>query len=364
MTTILLAGGGTGGHLMPLLAIGDRIRQRHPDWRVVLAGSRHGIEATLLPTRDYPYHLLSTEPFYRRAWWRNVKWPVLAIRVLREVNRLLDAEAPDVVLGTGGYASGPVLWGAARRSIPTIVFDGDAVPGIASRWASRKARQVYLAFPEARRHLPETFPGEVFITGAPIIPPDTSVAPGARQRFGLAPDRPVVLITGGSQGSRAINLAVADWVSSGAAKECQVLWATGRGTHGDFAHLHDPPSVQVFSFLDPIREAYAVADLAVARGGTMSLTELGAWGIPTIVIPLPSAAADHQTSNARALEQAGAARVLLQSDLTGERLGRVVGDLLGDPLAVEGMRRAALVRSRPGATDDIAARVAGLIGAP
>ncbi len=363
MTTVLLAGGGTGGHLMPLLAIGDRLRQRHPEWRIVLVGSRHGIEATLLPKRDYPYHLLSTEPIYRRGWWRNLKWPVLAIRILFEVKQVLETEAPDVVLGTGGYASGPVLWAAARRSIPTIVFDGDAVPGVASRWASRKARQVYLAYPEARHHLPEALSGQVFVTGAPIVPPDASVERRARERFGLDSHLPVVLVTGGSQGSQAINLAVSDWVSSGASKECQVLWATGRGTHGDFAHLHDPPSVQVFSFLDPINEAYAVADLAVARGGTMSLTELGAWGIPAIVIPLPSAAADHQTSNARALEQAGAARVLPQHSLTGETLGRAIKDLLQDAGGMGAMRQAALARSRPGATDEIASRLAGLIGA-
>ena len=132
--TVLIAGGGTGGHLMPALAIAEALRTRHPDWRIVLAGAIRGVESRLLPERTFPFHLLPFEPIYRRQWWwKNLKWPLLGIRLIRLVRGLLDHERPDLVLGTGGYASGPIVWAAARRGIPTAILEQDAFPGLVTR---------------------------------------------------------------------------------------------------------------------------------------------------------------------------------------------------------------------------------------
>ena len=171
MTRILIAGGGTGGHLMPALAIAQALRERAPGVEPVLVGAVRGVEARLLPTRDFRYHLLQSEPIYRRTWWRNARWPLIAGRLLRDVARLFEAERPDAVVGTGGYASAPVVWWAARHGIPTAVQEQNAYPGLATRWLSRRVRHVYLGLPEARRLLrfgPRT---EVFETGNPIVPP-------------------------------------------------------------------------------------------------------------------------------------------------------------------------------------------------
>jgi len=360
MTTILIAGGGTGGHLMPALAVAEQLRRDQPGWRIVLAGAERGIEARLLPERHWPYHLLPAEPIYRRQWWKNVRWPGLAWRLIRAVDRVLDTEQPAVVLGTGGYAAGPVVWRAARRGIPTAVLEQDAFPGLTTRWLAGRVREIYLAVPEAQRQL-RIRPGtEAIVTGAPIVPPDLSLRTVGRERFGLDPTRPVVLVTGGSQGSLAVNRAVADWVRAGGTDGLQLLWATGRLTYDQFHDLHRPPEVQVFDFLDPIQPALAVASLAVTRAGMMTIAELCAWGIPSILVPLPTAAQDHQHRNARVMAEAGAAVLLPQSELTATRLGREVGILLQDDRVRTGMSAAALGRGRPGATAEIARRIARL----
>lgn len=362
MSTVLIAGGGTGGHLMPALAIAAELRRQRPDLEPVLVGAERGIERTLLPTREFRYVLLPAEPLYRRQWWKNWRWPLVARRLLGAAGRLLDAERPVAVLGTGGYASAPVVYLAARRGIPTAIQEQNAVPGLATRLVSRRVRHVYLGAPEAARRLAKGRDTQVFETGNPINPPDRARTAAARARFGLSADRPVVLVTGGSQGAVAVNEATAGWVSGGGAAGVQLLWATGKGSYARFASAHRPPGVQVFDFLDPIADAFSVANLVVGRAGMMTCAELCAWGLPSILIPLPTAAADHQTGNARALEASGAATVLLQDDLTPDSLGRAISGLVGDPARMTAMAGAALSRGRPAAASDIVSHLLTLLG--
>lgn len=360
--TVLIAGGGTGGHLMPALAIAAELRRRAPRIEPVLVGAERGIEADLLPTRDYRFHLLPAEPIYRRQWWKNVRWPLVAARLVRRTGALLAVEQPLAVLGTGGYASAPVVWLAARRGIPTAIQEQNAFPGLATRRLAGRVRHIYLGLPEARARLrlgPRT---EVFDTGNPITPPHPPGRPAALARFGIPEGRPVVLITGGSQGANAINEATAAWLASGGARGCVVLWATGKSGYARWAGLNQPPGVQVFDFLDPMSAGYAVADLVVARAGMMTGAELCAWGLPSILIPLPTAAADHQVHNARALEGAGAARCLLQRDLTPGALGAAVAGLLAAPEQRKAMAQAALKRGRPEASSEIVSRLLTLFG--
>jgi UDP-N-acetylglucosamine--N-acetylmuramyl-(pentapeptide) pyrophosphoryl-undecaprenol N-acetylglucosamine transferase len=361
MTRILIAGGGTGGHLMPALAIAQALRERAPGVEPVLVGAVRGVEARLLPTRDFRYHLLSSEPIYRRTWWRNARWPLIAGRLLRDVARLFEAERPAAVLGTGGYASAPVVWWAARHGIPTAVQEQNAYPGLATRWLSRRVRHVYLGLPEARRLLrfgPRT---EVFETGNPIVPPTPERRAQSLARFGLD-GRPVVLVTGGSQGALAINRAVAEWLDSGGPSGANLLWVTGRGTHAEFAARHHPPAVQVIDFLDPMADGYAVADIVVSRAGMITVAELCAWGLPSVLVPLPTAAADHQTHNARVLAEAGASTLLPQSQLGAGRLGETVAALLEDRTRRSDMAARARARGRPEAAADIVSKLLTLAG--
>lgn len=362
MTTILLAGGGTGGHLMPALAIADALRTLRPEARVVLVGARRGVEATVLPGRSWPFELLPAEPIYRQRWWRNVRLPWMALRTLRAASTLLERERPDAVVGTGGYASGPVVWLAARRGIPTALQEQNARPGIASRRLARVVREIYLGVPEAAERLRPGRSTAVIPTGNPIVDPDRG--PGflgkARQRFLITGALPVVVVTGGSQGSLAINRQVAAWLDAGGGEGLQLIWVAGRATVDQFRRYHRPPFIQVFDFLDPMSQAWAVADLVVARAGMMTIAELAAWGIPSILVPLPTAAADHQTPNAEAMAAAGAAIHLPQSSLAPGRLGAEVERLLGDPVIRTRMAECALSRGKPGAAAAIAGRILAL----
>lgn len=358
---VLVAGGGTGGHLMPALALADAIRALRPDVEPVLVGAVRGIEAAILPTRPYRFHLLPVEPIYRRQWWRNLRWPFVAPGLWRACRRVLHAEGPRLVVGTGGYASGPMLMAARVAGLPVALQEQNAQPGLATRWAARWARQVHLGFPEARAKLwlgPGT---EVSALGNPIVPPRAVAGAAARAALGLPAARRTVFVMGGSQGARAINRAVADALDAGAFSDTAVLWSTGRHTHDAYAPYHRAPDVQVRAFWDPIADAYAAADLVIARAGAMTLAELAAWGLPSVLIPLPTAAADHQTANARALEAAGAAVHVAETDLTGAGLPNLVRTLLGDPGRLGAMGAAARARGRPEAAKAIAERLLTLV---
>ena len=358
---VLIAGGGTGGHLMPALAIAEALRATHPDLEPVLVGATRGIESAILPTRSFRHHLLPAEPFYRRQWWKNLRWPFIAVSLIRRASAVLEQEQPAVVIGTGGYASAPLVWLAARRGIPTAIQEQNAVPGMATRRLARVVRHVYLGIPEASGRLRPGPDTRMFETGNPILPPDPLRRRSGLTRFSIPAGRPVLLVTGGSQGALAINRVVAEWLRQGGGQGLTVLWAAGKTSYREFAALHQPPGVQVFDFLDPMADAMAVADLAVARAGAVTLAELCAWGIPSILIPLPTAAADHQTSNALTLAAAGAAVHLAQSDLTSAALGKAVGDLAGNLAVRQAMSEAARDRGRPNAAAEIVSHISSLI---
>jgi UDP-N-acetylglucosamine--N-acetylmuramyl-(pentapeptide) pyrophosphoryl-undecaprenol N-acetylglucosamine transferase len=347
---------------MPALAIAQALREQVPDIEPILVGAVRGVEARILPTREFRFHLLPSEPIYRRTWWRNVRWPLIAGRLLRQVAALFEQERPAAVLGTGGYASAPVVWWAARHRIPTAVQEQNAYPGLATRLLSRRVRHVYLGLPEAKRLLRFGPTTQVFDTGNPIVPP----APGRRgealARFGLTGDRPVILVTGGSQGALAINRAVAGWLDAGGPERADLLWVTGKSTYEEFAARHRPPAVQVIDFLDPMADGYAVADIVVSRAGMITVAELCAWGLPSVLVPLPTAAADHQTHNARVLAEAGASSLLPQAQLTPARLGEAVAALLGDGARRDAMAAHALARGRPRAAADIVSKLLTLLG--
>lgn len=354
---ILLAGGGTGGHLMPALALAGALRTLRPDVEPVLIGAARGIEADVLPRYPFRYHLLPLEPLYRRAWWRNARWLVAGWRAWRAVGRVLRDETPAVVVGTGGYAAGPVVWRAQRRGLPTAVHEANAVPGLATRWLARRARLVLLGFPEARDHLRPGAHTEVLVAGNPISPPERGDPAAARRTFDLDPARPTVLVVGGSQGARRLNHAVAAALDGGLLDAVNVLWSTGTAHFVELERHARPGRVAVRGFLEPMAPAYRAADVVVARSGAMTVAELCAWGKPAVLVPLPTAAADHQTDNARALVAAGAAVLLPESALTPEALAATVTGLVGDAPRRVAMAAAARARGRPGAAAEVASKI-------
>jgi UDP-N-acetylglucosamine--N-acetylmuramyl-(pentapeptide) pyrophosphoryl-undecaprenol N-acetylglucosamine transferase len=358
---VVFARGGTGGHLYPGLAIARALVRLDPRVRPYFVGAERGVERDVLPSAGFPYTLLDLHPLYRSRPWRNWRTLLGTATAWRDMSRLGRELRPAVVVGTGGYASGVALAWAWRHAVPVVQHIGDSHPGLTARIFARTSREIYLGFPEARSKLPQR--GHVYRdTGNPIDPPpDIRPEPvAARAKWGFPASARVLLVFGGSQGARALNHAVAAWVQHGLPPSLCVIWATGRAHYDAYRQL-DRADVRVAPYLAPIADAYAASDLAFVRGGMMGTAELCAWGVPMIICPLPTAARDHQTENARALERAGAALVLPQRELTAERLEAIVRGLLDDPARLESLRRGAVGRARPNAATEIAEAILKLV---
>ncbi len=361
---VWFAGGGTGGHLYPGLAIARALVRQAPGVEPFFVGARRGIERDVLPTTEFPHVLLDLHPLYRARPWENWKTVRGAAAAWGELGALAATGRPAGVVGTGGYASGLALGYGAAKGVPLFLQEQNSFAGMTTRFFSRRARTVFLGFPEAEGGLPHR--GAEFVdSGNPIEPPPVP-RPGrdaARRVWSLPADGDVLLVYGGSQGARAVNDAVAGMLDAGRLPAgLSLIWATGKGSFDHYARF-DGDRVRVRPYLSPIRDAYAAADLAVARAGAISTAELCAWGIPSVLVPLPTAAADHQTANARALEHAGASVLLRQSELTPDRLADVLAGLRTDPSRLAALRAGAVARARPRAADEIASRIAATLGA-
>ncbi len=347
---VLLAGGGTGGHLMPALALAQALRDAGKGIEPVLVGAERGIEAQVLPRYPFRHHLLPMEPIYRRSWWHNVRWLLIAGRAWRAVGRVLDAEQPAIVVGTGGYAAGPVVWRAQQRELPTVLQEQNAFPGLATRWLARRARQVHLGFPEARERLRVGSRTAVFALGNPIRVPEPGSRHAALVDLGLLPTRPTLLVFGGSQGARAINYAVAGALERRLLDEVNVVWGTGTAHLPALGRYAVAGRVVVQGFFDPMAPVYRAA-----------VAELCAWGKPSILVPLPTAAADHQTHNAAALAEAGAAIQLAEARLTPYTLAQEVTALVSDRARLESLGTLARGRGHPDAAREIVSKILTLI---
>ncbi|MGQ0640354.1 MAG: UDP-N-acetylglucosamine--N-acetylmuramyl-(pentapeptide) pyrophosphoryl-undecaprenol N-acetylglucosamine transferase [Gemmatimonadaceae bacterium] len=365
---VLFAGGGTGGHLYPALAIARALQQRRPNVRPFFVGAQRGIERDVLPTSGFPYELLDLHPLYRSAPWKNVLtlWSVAA--GWRRIRSIARERGAQLVVATGGYVAGPTIAYAATAHLPLVLQEQNSFAGQTIKLGSRYAREIYLGFPEAARSLPLGVRSRCIDTGNPIDPPPPPSGrlrrERARAKWGFSPvgGEPVVLVFGGSQGSAVLNELVAAWLAAYPLEKSAMflIWATGKDLYDRYVHLASS-RVAVRPYLAPISDAYAATDIALTRAGAMTTAELCAWGIPAILVPLPTAAADHQTANAKALEAAGVALRIDQRQTTGAKLGEVVTSLARDATRRDHMAQQALERARPQAADTIARRILSLM---
>ena len=355
---IFVTGGGTGGHLYPALAIARALIKLEPRLDPLFIGARRGIERDVLPTTEFRHELLDLHPIYRSKPWQNWRTARGLVSAWRRIGALAREAPPRLVIGTGGYAAGATMMYAARRGVPLFIQEQNSFPGRTVRAFSRYAREIYLGFPEGGELLPAGARARAVFTGNPIAPPPTPLPPKgpARAAWKLRDDATTVLVFGGSQGSAALNAVIDAWVARGLPDGVQLIWATGKANFEKHAN-RESERVRVRPYLAPIADAYAASDMAITRAGAMTTAELAAWQIPPILVPLPTAAADHQTVNAKALSAAGAARWVRQSDLTVDRLDALVRELVSTPTALASIAAAELERARPQAADDIARHI-------
>jgi UDP-N-acetylglucosamine--N-acetylmuramyl-(pentapeptide) pyrophosphoryl-undecaprenol N-acetylglucosamine transferase len=359
---VLFAAGGTGGHLFPALSIADEVKRLRPDAVIEFVGASRNMEATVVPGRGYAFHAISVAGFQRRRLAANLFFPIRLAIALGQSWRLLSRLQPDVVVGTGGYVTGPPLFVASLRGIPTLIQEQNSYPGITTRLLAKRAKEVHLAFDAARRFLKRS--EGVFLSGNPIRSGVGAVSrKEAAAFFGLDPDQRTLLVTGGSQGAASLNRAVMHALPGLLEDRIQIVWLTGRNEYERItqavAHMGDAGKkerVKVFGFLKEMENAWASCDVVVCRAGASTLAEVTRAGVPSVLVPYPFAAADHQTGNAQAMVEQGAA-LLCKDQMIDQDLYRMAHDLFED--TEKRQRMAAAARSL--ATPEAAATLANAV---
>jgi UDP-N-acetylglucosamine--N-acetylmuramyl-(pentapeptide) pyrophosphoryl-undecaprenol N-acetylglucosamine transferase len=359
---VLIAGGGTAGHVFPALALARHLAEGGDEVR--FAGTATGQEALLVPEAGFAFVPVEAKPFVRAVSVRALTAPVSAVRSIARCRPIV--EAAEVVVGMGGYVSVPVALAALRARRPLVVHEQNAVPGLANRTLARPARTVALSFADAARMLPRSV--ATVVTGNPVRP-DILAVPARRDtlrkeafaELELDEARRTVVVFGGSQGALHVNRAIVEALAALADRsDLQVILLTGP------AHLEaiqatltssGPLLVRPFGFLERMELAYAVADLVVARAGATTIAELAVCGVPSILVPYPYATGRHQEANARALQRAGAAEVVLDDAIGGQLFAARIGALLDDTARLRAMGECASAWSRPDAAEALAAVV-------
>jgi UDP-N-acetylglucosamine--N-acetylmuramyl-(pentapeptide) pyrophosphoryl-undecaprenol N-acetylglucosamine transferase len=348
MARIVIAAGGTAGHVVPALAVAEALRERGAEVEFI-GGAR--AESELVPAAGFSIERLRVRGIDRRNPLGAVWAVLLTLFAAKKAHRLLRRFGADAVLGAGGYVAGPVGLAAKTLRLPLVLTEADSHLGVANRLLAPFARRVFLSFPIEGRN------GSKWVVSGRPVPKGTGRADraAARARFGVGPDEQCLLVFGGSLGARRLNDAALD--SFGRVSPCAVIHAAGRRDYDDLRRrldeLGSPPHYHLYPYIEPFADALAAADLVVARAGG-SVMEVAAAGLPSVLVPFPYAAADHQTSNARYFERAGAAVVVPDADLDGPRLAREVAALLGAPQRRGAMAKAARALAKPDAAETIA----------
>lgn len=354
---VLISGGGTGGHIFPALSIANAVKRRCPDADILFVGAQGRMEMERVPAAGYPIEGLPVAGFDRKRLWRNfgVLWKLW--KSLRKARRIVKEFDPDIAIGVGGYASGPVLKEAQRRGVPTLLQEQNSYPGVTNKLLARKAKAICVAYEGLDRFFPAT---SIVMTGNPVrkdLKDLTLSRAEAKAELGFDPEKLLVLSVGGSLGARTVNEAIAASLPVIGESDAQLLWQTGRYGADHFQALaegHD--RVKATTFITRMDLAYRAADLVVSRAGAGTISELQILGKPVILIPSPNVSEDHQRHNAEALSSRGAAVMILDRDAVAQ-LPSTLKELLADPQARENLSREILAMARPDADDLIIDRI-------
>jgi UDP-N-acetylglucosamine--N-acetylmuramyl-(pentapeptide) pyrophosphoryl-undecaprenol N-acetylglucosamine transferase len=360
---VVFAGGGTGGHIYPALAVADALRDRMAGFRPLFIGTRTGLEATVVPGAAYEMRYIHARGFRGRGAVRKILTLIgIAVGVVQSFV-ILATFKPRLVFGTGGYASAAVVIAASMLRRTIVLQEQNSIPGLTNRMLASRAVRIYLGFERAAGHL-AGHPGLV-VTGNPLRRAVTDGVDGnPREAYGFAGDEPVLLVFGGSQGSRSLNRAAVEFFL----ERTRVRGIMQTGSH-DYEWVKDRlrdagDRIFIAPYIANIHVAYRAADLALSRAGALSVSELAAAGLPAILVPYPYAADDHQRFNARVLTEAGGAVVIADDELSGETLAATFDRLGGDPGRLAEMRRALGRVARADATERIARDICTLLGVP
>lgn len=360
---ILFAGGGTGGHLFPAIAIADEIKRKHSNVEIVFVGTKGKIEANVVPKAGYKFHSVWISGFHRKKIFKNLLLPIKILVSMIQSLLLLRRYKPSVVVGTGGYVSAPVIFSAALLKIPTLIHDQDYIPGKTTQFLSRYVNEVHVSFNDSQKYFHRC--KKVFVSGNPIR--DTlknSNIEEALKYFGfsIGEHKKTILIFGGSLGAHSINNAICNGIERLLKTGHRIIWQTGKNDYEwvqKQCGVYNSSNLWIGPFIERMEYAYALSTIVVCRAGATTIAELMCLGKPAILIPYPLAASDHQTANARYLADAGAA-LLIQDNEVGKVLVDAICELLSNEKRLNEMALASKSLGRPNAAVELADRIIDL----
>lgn len=354
---VIISGGGTGGHIYPAIAIAQALQQRVPDLQLLFVGAEGKMEMEKVPKAGYKIVGLPIRGLQRGQWKANLTFPFRLVASLWKARRVLHEFRPDAVIGVGGYASGAIGQVAAWSSVPVFLQEQNAFAGLTNKLLAKYARKICVAYPGMEKFFPQE---RIVITGNPVRQ-DISHLEGLREKaaahFGLAADKKTVLVIGGSLGARTINQCIQKEVARLSEAGYQLIWQTGKGYYDALRQLFPPQKgLYISDFVYEMNYAYALADVVVSRAGALSVSEICVAQKPCILVPSPNVAEDHQTKNALALVEKGAALMVKDSEAA-----MLLGDTLMQLLADEPQQAALKNAIRAFARPDAAAQIAAII---
>lgn len=336
---VLISGGGTGGHIFPALSIANAVKRRYPEADILFVGAQGRMEMERVPAAGYPIEGLPVAGFDRKRLWRNFGVLLKLWKSLRKARRIVRDFKPDIAIGVGGYASGPVLKQAQKQGIPTLLQEQNSYAGVTNKLLAKKAKAICVAYDGMERF----FPADVIVkTGNPVrkdLEGCTLSQKEAKKQLGFDEDKPLVLTVGGSLGARTVNEAVAASLQLLHDKGVNLMWQTGRYGEAEFqAKAKEFDNVKATTFISDMATAYRAADLVVSRAGAGTISELQNLGKACILIPSPNVAEDHQRHNAEALSTRGGAVMILDADAVAT-LPSTLSDLIDNPGKREALSR-------------------------
>ncbi len=356
----ILSGGGTGGHIYPAVAIANELKLRFPDAEFLFVGAKDKMEMQKVPQAGYPIKGLWIAGLQRKVTLQNAMFPLKLISSLWNSRQIIKKFKPDVVIGTGGFASGPLLQMANSLNIPTVIQEQNSYPGITNKLLSKKANAICVAYENLERFFPKE---KIVFTGNPVrqdlLDVDSKRQEGIHY-FKLDPNKKTLLILGGSLGARRINQLIAKELDFILSSGVQVYWQCGKLYFDEYKHFNEKTNVQVVAFIDRMDLIYAAADFVISRAGASSVSELCLVGKPVIFIPSPNVAEDHQTKNAKAIADQGGAILLRENELD-EKFETTFSNLISDEVLQKELGKSCKALGKPNATKDIVEEIIKLI---
>ncbi|WP_395053369.1 undecaprenyldiphospho-muramoylpentapeptide beta-N-acetylglucosaminyltransferase [Flavobacterium sp.] len=356
----ILSGGGTGGHIYPAIAIANELKLRFPNCEILFVGAQDKMEMQKVPQAGYKIQGLWISGLQRKFTFSNAMFPIKLMSSLWKSRKIIKNFKPDVVIGTGGFASGPLLQVANSFGIPTVIQEQNSYPGITNKLLSKKANAICVAYENLDRFFPKS---KMTFTGNPVrqdVLDIHSKRSEAISYFNLDDNKKTLLVLGGSLGSRRINQLIEKELDFLIANDVQVFWQCGKFYYEEYKHFSEKENVQVVSFIDRMDLIYAAADFVISRAGASSVSELCLVGKPTIFIPSPNVAEDHQTKNANAIVDKNGALLIKESELD-EKFETIFNQLIHDDNLQNKLSENIKKLAKPNATKDIVEEIIKLI---